>query len=331
MDQRNDSVSNLGLVLIADDDDDFRRLLVRRAKRMGLRVVEARDGCEALEAVKRQSFDALVLDLYMPGASGIEVLEAGSRIDPEVQTILLTGNASLETAVEALRAGAYDYLTKPLDSLTVFELALTRALEHRHLLQDNARLFAEVQRLAVTDPLTGLYNRHKLNEALAAEVERAQRYGRPLALIMLDLDNLKRVNDSLGHPAGDEVLKQVADIIRQEIRRVDIATRFGGDEFLVVLPEADIEEAVAVALRIHRSGQTIAIEGLPISFSLGVTELRAGITNLEEFLHEVDKALYAAKEAGRGCVSRTNGVVDDGATEGKKATADKAPDSSVAK
>ncbi|NIN70319.1 MAG: diguanylate cyclase, partial [Anaerolineae bacterium] len=233
MDQRNDSVSNLGLVLIADDDDDFRRLLVRRAKRMGLRVVEARDGCEALEAVKRQSFDALVLDLYMPGASGIEVLEAGSRIDPEVQTILLTGNASLETAVEALRAGAYDYLTKPLDSLTVFELALTRALEHRHLLQDNARLFAEVQRLAVTDPLTGLYNRHKLNEALAAEVERAQRYGRPLALIMLDLDNLKRVNDSLGHPAGDEVLKQVADIIRQEIRRVDIATRFGGDEFLV--------------------------------------------------------------------------------------------------
>ncbi len=300
---------NSGHVLIADDDDDFRCLLVRRAKKMGLTVEEASDGAQAMEAIGRTSFDALVLDLYMPGASGLDILRAATRTDPELQALILTANATLETAIEALRAGAYDYLTKPLDSLAVFELALTRALEHRFLLQENARLFAEVQRLAVTDPLTSLYNRHKLNETLMSEVERALRYDRPLSLIMIDLDDLKHFNDSYGHSAGDQVLKEVARAIRQEIRRVDVPTRFGGDEFLVILPEADLEEAAAVAMRIHRRGRSIEHKGESISFSVGVSQLREGTQTADAFLHDVDQALYLSKRRGRGSVTVGDRVI----------------------
>ena len=292
-----------GKILIADDDPDFRRMLVRRAERMGVDISEVSDGTKAIEALRSSSFDVLILDLYMPGQTGLEVFEAARRLDPEIQALVLTGNATVETAVDALRSGAYDYLVKPLELLAVFELSLTRALEHRHLLRENARLFAEVERLAITDPLTGLFNRHKLNELLVVEVERGLRYDRPLAAIMIDLDDLKRINDRLGHPMGDMVLKQVAQGIRSQIRKVDIATRYGGDEFLILLPEADVAEAKRVADRIYHRIQEIPFEGdLPISASIGVAQLASDVETPNSFLHEVDRALYKSKRAGGGCI-----------------------------
>jgi diguanylate cyclase (GGDEF)-like protein len=292
-----------GDVLIADDDPDFRRMLVRRAQRMGLTISDVSDGAKALDALRNSSFDVLILDLYMPGNTGLEVFQAARRLDPEVQALVLTGNATVETAVDALRSGAYDYLVKPLESLAVFELSLTRALEHRHLLRENARLFAEVERLAITDPLTGLFNRHKLNESLVVEVERGLRYDRPLAAIMIDLDDLKRINDRLGHPTGDTVLKQVAEGIKSQVRKVDIATRYGGDEFLILLPEADVVEATRVANRIYNRIQELPFEGdQPVSASIGVAELSPDVETPESFLHEVDRALYESKRAGGGCI-----------------------------
>lgn len=289
--------------LIADDDPDFRAMLVHRAERMGLSIAQAKNGSEAIEALNEQPFDVLILDLYMPGHTGLEVFQAARKLDPDIQALVLTGNATVETAVEALRAGAYDYLMKPLESLAVFELSLTRALEHRFLLRENARLFAEVQRLAMTDPLTGLYNRHKLDEALSAEVERGHRYHRPLSAIMIDLDDLKEINDEHGHPTGDQVLMDVAEGIRSQIRRVDIATRYGGDEFLVLLPEADRMEAQQVADRIAARIDTISAMGdNSVSASFGVAELTENIQSAEQFIDTVDQALYAAKRAGGGCI-----------------------------
>ncbi|GAH47286.1 unnamed protein product, partial [marine sediment metagenome] len=141
----------VGTILIAEDDPDYRQLLSRRASRMGLDVHQAANGQEAIDAVNECEFDALVLDLYMPEHTGLEVIDAARKIDPDVQALILTGSASVETAVEALRAGVYDYLTKPLESMTSFELALSRALERRYLVKENKRLFEEIQRLAVTD------------------------------------------------------------------------------------------------------------------------------------------------------------------------------------
>jgi diguanylate cyclase (GGDEF)-like protein len=292
----------VGTALVADDDNDFRQLLARRARRMGLSVVEVVDGARALEAVAAQAFDVLVLDVYMPGATGLQVFQAARRTQPEIQAILLTGSASVETAVEALRQGAYDYLTKPLESLATYELALTRALEHRHLLRENARLFQEVQRLAVTDPLTGLYNRHRLTEALEAECERALRYRRPLAMIMMDLDDLKVINDTHGHPGGDVVLQRVADAIRRTIRRLDLPTRYGGDEFLVLLPETSLGDAEKVARRISTEVGTIRAGQLAVSVSVGVVEWGSGHRSSQEFLTAADQALYQAKRDGRGAI-----------------------------
>jgi diguanylate cyclase (GGDEF)-like protein len=289
---------SIGKALIADDEEDFRRLLVRRATTMGLSVDEASDGTEALEAIRHNNYDILVMDLYMPGATGLDVIREAQRTDPDTEAILMTGSASLETAIEAIRAGVYDYLTKPLESLTTFELTLSRALERRHLIRENERLFKEVQRLAITDQLTGLYNRHKLKENLASEVERARRYGRPLALIMIDLDDLKVVNDTYGHPAGDAVLRQVADAIRNHTRRVDLSARIGGDEFLVLLPEAGLEVATEVAKRVRREITSSPFEDVPISISVGVGSWDEEFGTPQGFLHAVDQALYQAKRSG---------------------------------
>ena len=288
----------IGVVLIADDDPDFRSLLVRRAKKMGLAVFEAEDGDQAISALEGQSFDVLVADLYMPGRTGLEVIHAAQKFDQEMETIVLTGSATVETAIEALRAGVYDYLTKPLESLTVFEMTLTRALERRYLIRENDRLFKENQRLALTDQLTGLFNRRKLMETLEIEVERAQRYGRPLSLIMVDLDDLKGVNDTYGHAAGDKVIQIVAGAIQDHVRRVDLPTRIGGDEFLVLLPEADLEMAALVAKRISNQIFNSRYMDLKISVSMGIGQWRAEFNSVTGFLHAVDQALYHAKNAG---------------------------------
>jgi diguanylate cyclase (GGDEF)-like protein len=292
-----------GLVLIADDDADFRRLLVRRATRMGLTVVEASSGTEALEAVRTRSFDAVVVDVYMPGCSGVEVAQEARNLDSHVQAIVLTGSATLENAIEALRAGVYDYLTKPLESLDAFEVSLSRALELQRLLRENSRLFAEVQRLAVTDPLTGLYNRRKLTDALEVEVERSRRYGRSLSIVMLDLDGLKRINDTRGHNVGDEVLQAAANAIRTEIRKVDLATRLGGDEFLLLLPEAELMDAAGVAGRIFERFSTLSVHGEKVSACAGVTQWRQCYSTPAEFVGAADQALYEAKRGGAGRIA----------------------------
>ena len=171
----NSELQNLsGRVLVADDDPQFRSLLVRRAEKMGLSVLEVEDGNEAMEALEGERFDLIVSDLYMPGHTGLEVIQKTQEKDPEIHAIILTASATVETAIEALRSGVYYYLTKPLESLADFEITISRALEHANLIRENERLFKEVQRLAVTDGLTGLFNRHKLDEALANEFERAR-------------------------------------------------------------------------------------------------------------------------------------------------------------
>ena len=287
----------VGKILIAEDDPDYRQLLSRRASRMGLEVHQAADGKQAMDALKEYEFDALVLDLYMPEHTGLEVIDAARKIDQDVQALILTGSASVETAVEALRAGVYDYLTKPLESMTSFELALSRALERRYLVKENKRLFEEIQRLAVTDSLTGLYNRHKLQDSLDTEVERAKRYSRPLSIIMIDMDELKAINDTYGHAAGDEALKLVAKSIQRSIRKVDLGTRLGGDEFIVLLPEADREEAASVAKRIREAILDAEFASGKLSVSLGVVQWHSGFSTTKDFVHAVDKAMYLAKRS----------------------------------
>jgi len=304
-----------GRVLIADDDAQFRSMLSRRATKMGLSVLEVEDGEQAVAALGLERFDLIVSDLYMPGYTGLEVIQKAREVDPEVHAVILTASATIETAIEALRSGVYDYLTKPLESLSDFEITVSRALEHAFLLQENKRLFAEVQRLAVTDSLTGLYNRHKLDEVMATEFERARRYKRPLSIIMLDMDGLKAINDTYGHPAGDVALKIVADAIRKTIRRVDLPARFGGDEFIIVLPEVGLDIAVRIAERISENIKPSEDQKDMFSLSGGVAQLREEHSSAEDFIRAVDEALYRAKRAGGAQIMLPvieEAAVDDG-------------------
>lgn len=298
MQEGRDKLENvIGKILIADDDKDFRRILTRRASKMGLEIIQAKNGAEAIEHVNDADFDALVVDLYMPEYNGLEVFEAARKKDPEVVALILTGSASVETAVEALRAGVFDYLTKPLESLATFDLALTRALQHRFLISENKRLFDEVQRLAVTDSLTSVYNRHKLTESLNLEIERARRYDRPLSIIMIDMDGLKSINDTYGHAAGDEALILVADSIKSCIRKVDLPTRFGGDEFMILLPETDLEVAMAVAERICLEVDQREFLHGSVSVSAGTSQWNPEHATGDDLLKAVDKAMYESKQS----------------------------------
>jgi diguanylate cyclase (GGDEF)-like protein len=171
---------------------------------------------------------------------------------------------------------------------------------------ENARLFGQVQLLAITDPLTDLYNRRGLMELGRREIDRSRRFGRPLTAIMLDIDNFKQVNDTHGHPVGDQVLIALADHCRDIVRDVDLVVRHGGEEFLILLPEAGLEAALHVAERLRERIETSPIGtdagDIRITISLGVALLTSDIEDLDALIKRADLSMYAAKQAGRNQV-----------------------------
>ena len=205
-------------------------------------------------------------------------------------------------AIDCFRPNAYSTNDAELAQAFADEAAI--AIE-------NARLFEQVQRLAITDPLTGLYNRRYFFEGARREFERAARYQLPLAVVMLDLDHFKQVNDSYGHQAGDRVLAVVAGQCQVSLREVDLLARYGGEEFIFLLPQTNLEGAQQMAERlcVQLKKQPVEIGGqqIAISASLGVAERTAETIDLQDLIHRADQALYAAKEAGRGCVKLFKG------------------------
>lgn len=288
----------VGHVLIVDDDENFRQLLVRRASRLDLNVVEAENGPDAIGLLRDSTFDVMLLDFMMPGMTGLEVLQEALTIDPEILVVIITGSGTMELAVDALRLGAFDFFTKPLESLKEFDAALNRALDHRRLQNENASLYAEIKRMAVTDSLTGLHNRRSMDRILAMEFERARRYNHALTLLMIDMDNLKTINDRFGHLAGDHALTTVATSIQHGIRKTDLAGRFGGDEFLVVLPGAGCEVGQAASQRIIDHIKDDNNDEFLVTVSIGIAELHPSFSTAGELLQAADGAMYRAKKSG---------------------------------
>jgi diguanylate cyclase (GGDEF)-like protein len=197
------------------------------------------------------------------------------------------------------------YTPQIIEHLTAFAALAGIALE-------NARLYAEQQRLAVTDGLTGLANRRWFDEALGREMERSKRFHHPLGLILLDIDNFKQYNDCYGHPTGDNLLKNLAEVLKRNLRDVDTAARYGGEEFAVILPEADLSSACSLAERLrdriahlHSSPplQELAIPDQPVTVSLGVAVTSDRNPDIETLVRDADAALYDAKRSGKNRVS----------------------------
>ena len=296
-------------ILVAEDELTFRHMLKTFLSKWGFEVVVASDGQEAWEVLQSEDRPRLaVLDWMMPGRDGVEICRAlrQAKSDRYTYVLLLTSRDQKQDVVQGFEAGADDYLVKPFDPNEL--KARVHAGERIVQLQDTLIQTQEALREQAThDPLTGLLNRRACLDALLAELNRASRLGKQVTIAMADIDHFKSVNDAHGHLAGDEVLREVARRVQESLRDYDIIGRFGGEEFLLVFPECNLEEGVKLAERICCvvSSEPIHIKkrSFPVSLSLGVAVAQdPAPEDMEALLGSADDALYRAKEAGRNRV-----------------------------
>ncbi|QER41733.1 diguanylate cyclase [Thermodesulfobacterium sp. TA1] len=260
---------------------------------------------EALEVFEQNDIDLVITDFILDkGESGLDLIRniRENQAKGDVPIIVLTGYDNPVRKIELFKAGADDYIVKP----PLEEEVLIKVLNHITKKKIIDRLKEELQNLKglyLIDPLTGLYNRNVVDEFLKKELEKAKRYKYGLGFIMTDLDNFKKINDNFGHLTGDKVLKNFAQIILACIRKTDYAVRYGGEEFLVVMPHANLEQTIAKAEEIREKLQASEVEGIKVTASFGVTNLdRYPEKSLEELIKISDEALYIAKSKGKNRV-----------------------------
>lgn len=308
-------------ILVADDNSAFRQQLTDSLARWGYEVQVAADGLTAWRMLQAADAPTLaLLDWMMPGMDGLRICEEVRR-QPGGRyryLILMTARADKSDVISGLEAGADDYLIKPLDE---HELR-ARLRAGRRILELQEQLLAAQESLrhqATHDPLTGLLNRGAIVEALGRELARAHREGKPVGVLLADVDRFKAINDTWGHPAGDAVLREVGRRMAASLRPYDALGRYGGEEFLAVLPECDAAALGRLAERLrHCVGEApVGLPGefVPVTLSLGGA---AGVRDADELLREADAALYRAKRAGRNRVELAE-------PEGTAAAADPVP------
>jgi diguanylate cyclase (GGDEF)-like protein len=270
-------------VLLVDDEDIVREPISAMLQYLGFKVDTAASGDEALEKFKENSYSFLLTDIRMPGIDGLELIRTVKRDYPEVCAIAMTGYSREYKYVETINAGATDFVNKPF-GIEEIEAKFKRGIIERDIRQ-------ELNRLSITDSLTGLYNQRHFYDRLNEETARAERQNHALALILLDLDDFKHYNDTLGHLAGDDLLQKVGAVINSNMRQnVDSGYRYGGDEFAVMLIEADKLVAKMMSNRI-KSG---ILKDCRISASSGFAVFKKGL-NSEALVGEADRKLYEDK------------------------------------
>jgi diguanylate cyclase (GGDEF)-like protein len=325
-------------VLIADDDPAHLRHVREGLAPHGYHFREAQDGAQALSAIREHKPDLILMDVEMPRLSGVEVcriVKANAREGGFgfIPIILMTARQAAGK-VEGLELGADDYLVKPFDMLElsarVKSMLRLKALQDE-LLEKNRELDSknreldrankelaqrreELLALSRTDALTGLFNRRYFEERMHEEYTRSRRYGSPLSLVMLDIDHFKRVNDTFGHPFGDEVLRTVARTARARLREVDFLARYGGEELCALMPETEPPDALRVCERVREAIEELQWEHRTVDGVLHTVRCTASVGlasvpsptlgSAEELLRAADDSLYAAKGAGRNRVNQ---------------------------
>lgn len=296
-------------ILIADDDAVHRRLLTTILTKWGHEITVAATGDEAWAKLQLEDSPGLaILDWQMPGCSGPEVCRRlrALRRSPYVYVMLITAMGQRQNLLEGLEAGVDDYLVKPFD----FPLLQARIAVGQRILEMQRQLMAAHEELSFQanhDHLTGLANRAAVLKSLEQEIQRGRRQNTPVGVLVVDLDHFKRINDTHGHMGGDRALVEAAQRISSGIRSYDSVGRFGGEEFLIVLPGCDAatagERAERIRQRICRELLDLPAAGIGISASIGAASTSLnGLDHADALIHAADLALYQAKRAGRNRV-----------------------------
>jgi diguanylate cyclase (GGDEF)-like protein len=303
-------------ILVVDDEIIVRDMLCDALSQTGYTVKTAKDGSDAIAQIENEPFEIVIIDLKMPGMSGMELLQRVQKINPDICVLIITAYSTIESAVSAMKQGAYDYICKPFE-LEEMKVIIEKALERQRLLHES-RMVKHYKHLSITDGLTKVYNHRYFHEFLDRELQRARRNSSTFTLLFADVDNFKQYNDVNGHLAGDEVLRELAPIFLKTTRKTDFVARYGGEEFAVILPDTVTDGSLRVALHIMQAIRTkkwLYADALPcktITMSIGVVSYPKDALLKEELISKADKAMYHAKKTGKNkvCYYDKNKIVD---------------------
>jgi two-component system cell cycle response regulator len=296
----------LPVVLLVEDNEIDARIIRSHLKDMSLRLETAKTGSEAISLIQSDKIDLILLDILLPDMTGFEICQRLKEIDKnfDAPIIIVTCLHDLESRITGLELGVDDFLVKPINrqELTVRIRAL---LEKRRQLNKLRTHYETALNSAIYDWLTGVYNHGYFKRFLELEIKRSLRQSYPVSLIMIDIDDFKRCNDSFGHAEGDRILKELAQVLKNATREVDLVSRYGGDEFAVILPYADKQGSTKVARRIDQAIR--AHDFLPgpaeqlkrLTCSIGVATFPSDVSSEEELIEIADAMLYAAKQRGK--------------------------------
>jgi len=302
------------LILVVDDIKENLQLIAEVLENVGYGTTFATNGLQALERLKNVKADLILLDLMMPEMNGLELCERikSDQTLADIPVIFLTASDQQEHLIEAFEKGAVDYVNKPFKTPELLarvknhlELKATQA-KLQKMIEEQAVLMQQLKKLATTDPLTGIWNRRHLFTLAAQALEKIMRENQSFSVLMLDIDHFKKINDNYGHQIGDEAIKFTTKIIYQNIRKIDLLGRYGGEEFVVFLPDTTLAIAHKVGERIRQNLQksTIGRQNLKINLTISVGVATYSVTDktIDNMLQKADQALYQAKYQGRNQV-----------------------------
>ena len=301
-----DKACDSGKILYVEDDKVFSSMVKAALSEYGFELSHFVNAEDALQCYQNNSFDLVLTDLMLAGEMSGSSLVCHIRNlpgrDGEVPILVMSGFSESQKKIDLLKLGVNDYVTKPI-VLEELVMRVNNLVTLRQLLDQNIRQQHRLNELAMHDQLTGLYNRHFLMDRGPSLLADAKRYKYPVSLLMVDIDFFKKINDTHGHGTGDNVLHAVGELLARDIRAGDIAARFGGEEFVLVLGHCGMQDAMTKAESLRMAMEKLQPEGLTVTASIGVASLENVATTSFEGLFDIaDKAVYSAKKEGRNCV-----------------------------
>lgn len=309
-------------ILVVDDEESIRRVISQVLIDDGHRVTTAESGEQAYDFITQRPFHMVITDIRMSGMSGMELLKKIKNHKPTIEVVIITSYASLDTAVQAMRDGAYDYLAKPFESLYAISSVAARVEDKLRLYEKKNELNQKLQKynaqleranqelkeLSTVDSLTNLFNKTYLKRVLEEELIRSERYDHALSVMCIDVDGVAQIRRAHGDQGGDQLLRFIAELIRSNIRSTDMACRYHDDKFVIVMPETARDGALVLAEKIRKSVEEYPFDGKgsqtssPITVSIGLSTYPTDGDQVEDMVRRAGEAAQEAKRSGNHIV-----------------------------